>query len=120
VQKGEVTVIGKCGFIGFAELRVSMLCNLDILWPERYRVCPARAQTVGQLPAVSAAGFSWSFLSWQSSETQKTSRILHLSESGSRVFLQQNISISPWAFHRHTERGRIYPAYKYVRSDCVH
>lgn len=53
LQKGEATVIGKCGFIGFAELRVSMFCNSHILWPESCRLCPAPAPAPGQMSTVS-------------------------------------------------------------------
>lgn len=48
VQKGEVAIIGKCGFVGFAELRVSMLCNLEILWPESARIGTDRAPAAGR------------------------------------------------------------------------
>lgn len=40
--KGEVTVIGKCGFVGFAELRVSVLRNVYFAGRRLQRLpCPS-------------------------------------------------------------------------------
>lgn len=74
LQKGEATVIGKCGSTGSAELRVSMFCNLHILWPEGCRLLQPQHQ--GRCPQW-ADGLSWLLPSQQSSETHTEPAGLH-------------------------------------------
>lgn len=57
-KKREVSY-GKCGFIGFAGLRVSMLCNLFIFWPERYKISrPGTRAAVQQRVQTASPGCS--------------------------------------------------------------
>lgn len=112
--KGEVTVIGKCGFVGFAELRVSVLRNVYFAGRRLQRLpCPS----AGVAP-LGAAGFSCWLLEPQRCRRKPAGPFAVLQRLP--CILPQSISALPQAFHRHTERGRIYPANKHVRSDCLH